>query len=617
MCVSLIPGRVAMESGDAGSDVEARRFTVKRWRGRAPSGSPPQPAGVLSEGELDALVGNAVLGADLALDVQLPWESGVMEEIFGAQNRSVPQLRHEACRVVEESESRDVRSRAAFKAPGRSPLFQDIVKTKCMATNSEIFERKLSQAMEVWYTIEALATEESFVLGGDSGRADFARSRLLDLCGARSPSTILKRGRSMLRYVRWFRQSLFDGYAVPVSGWKTEAYFDHLSSEASRPSAFSSFIEALNFAVHVLGFQSEPEYVTRAVLGRLARIQLQRNPKKQARVLTVAEITALERSLEDESIDIKDRYASGVFLFNLYSRSRWSDIHAVSDFLADINYEGGINGYLEFGTRSHKTSRIVASRGLTMPLVAPVWGIGEKPWGISFIKVAKEAGVDLLALRGDPLLPAPILTGWGRRSLTSSEAKAWLTAPLHAADPDGEHEVSSHGLKATLLSWCAKAGLGDFTRAVLGHHSTGKNSVETYSRDLLAAPLRELDEVIRRVRVGVFLPDLTRSGHVRADELRQDPRDAYTAQQRRPTTPRLRRRVGVHPLRIHPRARRPAAVKSHLMMDATMPHWGQPEILSSSRGIRRTQRCISTAAPRLSISELQEAPGTVRNVGWC
>ena len=70
MCVSLIPGRVAMESGDAGSDVEARRFTVKRWRGRAPSGSPPQPAGVLSEGELDVLVGNAVLGADLGLDVQ-------------------------------------------------------------------------------------------------------------------------------------------------------------------------------------------------------------------------------------------------------------------------------------------------------------------------------------------------------------------------------------------------------------------------------------------------------------------------------------------------------------------------------------------------------------------
>ena len=76
-----------------------------------------------------------------------------------------------------------------------------------------------------------------------------------------------------------------------------------------------------------------------------------------------------------------------------------------------------------------------------------------------------------------------------------------------------------------MLSWCAKMGLDKDVCTILGHHSTGKNSAETYSRDLLAAPLRELDEVVRKVRVGLFLPDLTRSGQA---EGKADPKDAYS-----------------------------------------------------------------------------------------
>ena len=49
---------------------------------------------------------------------------------------------------------------------------------------------------------------------------------------------------------------------------------------------------------------------------------------------------------------------------------------------------------------------------------------------------------------------------------------------------------------------------------MLGHHSTQKGSLETYSRDMLAAPLRALEDVLRRIRVGALHPDLTRSGHI-------------------------------------------------------------------------------------------------------
>ena len=71
------------------------------------------------------------------------------------------------------------------------------------------------------------------------------------------------------------------------------------------------------------------------------------------------------------------------------------------------------------------------------------------------------------------------------------EAKRWLLCVLKKAlgkDPDA---TTIHCLKSTALRWAGKAGLGTEVRQVLGHHSTGKKSHETYNRDLLAEPLRQ------------------------------------------------------------------------------------------------------------------------------
>lgn len=59
-----------------------------------------------------------------------------------------------------------------------------------------------------------------------------------------------------------------------------------------------------------------------------------------------------------------------------------------------------------------------------------------------------------------------------------------------------------------------KAGANENHRLVLGHHSSGKGSLEVYSRDLLAAPLRTLEEILRQIRVGALQPDKTQSGIV-------------------------------------------------------------------------------------------------------
>ena len=72
--------------------------------------------------------------------------------------------------------------------------------------------------------------------------------------------------------------------------------------------------------------------------------------------------------------------------------------------------------------------------------------------------------------------------------------------------------IGSHSLKHTSLAWCSKFGMGKYNRTLFGHHSSGKNSVEAYARDVLAPALLEYCRVLGQVRKGFFVPDYTRSG---------------------------------------------------------------------------------------------------------
>ena len=86
-----------------------------------------------------------------------------------------------------------------------------------------------------------------------------------------------------------------------------------------------------------------------------------------------------------------------------------------------LEVEGKITGYLEYKTRSHKTARLVQKQGLSMPLVAPVWGVGKTPWALEFAKVSRLADRPLEALHNVPLLPAPTEEGgWSNRSTSTA-----------------------------------------------------------------------------------------------------------------------------------------------------------------------------------------------------
>ena len=74
--------------------------------------------------------------------------------------------------------------------------------------------------------------------------------------------------------------------------------------------------------------------------------------------------------------------------------------------------------------------------------------------------------------------------------------------------------ISSHSLKHTTLSWAAKWGMDKYIRTLLGHHSAGGKSLDSYARDVLAPALLEYEEMLRQVRVVSFAPDVSRSGRL-------------------------------------------------------------------------------------------------------
>ena len=102
-----------------------------------------------------------------------------------------------------------------------------------------------------------------------------------------------------------------------------------------------------------------------------------------------------------------------------------------------------------------------------------------------------------------PLLPAPKLDGtFCARPLAASEAAEWLRALLQGTKD--ANTFRSHPMKATLLGWCARAGLDKESRAVVGHHCSALDGSEVvYSCQLQTQALRKVGVVLRRVPAGL------------------------------------------------------------------------------------------------------------------
>lgn len=228
----------------------------------------------------------------------------------------------------------------------------------------------------------------------------------------------------------------------------------------------------------------------------------EKGPSSQAPILELVHLKKLHEILSLGS-DLIDRLGAGAMLVCIYGRARWSDLR----YIDHVDVEARRNGSLVLYTREHKTSAVGIRREQYLPLVIPWEGVVSEDWIEVLLKVYEEAGLDMTKVPLGPFLPAPkIGGGFCARPLSTQEAARWLRLLLSGTP--GSEKIRCHSLKATLLNWCAKAGLDKEVRAVLGHHSTALHGSDiVYSRELQVRPLRKLQMLLKSIRIGLNLED--------------------------------------------------------------------------------------------------------------
>ena len=460
---------------------------------------------------------------------RLPWEEEGLSLIFG-QNPLDVVWGSSPDRVplpipAAPDAPLEEKAQAAKKAKifdKEMPCFIKCVNFRNQATDEELESGKWRKALEKWYVLVNQDPTVSLVGASIVGLSvEEGMTSLRELFGRKSSATVDKRGSALIKYIKYMHESHPHRPAFPLSTLCVDLCVRHLKTTNAKASMVSSFMEAVQFAVHVVGVSTEDsgagQLISPWARGYQGLLNSEKGERHPALVLTVRQVAFLEESLWDEGLGLVDRYASGVFLFCIFSRSRISDIRKVHGFIVDVAVEGSVAaGFLECGTRNHKTALQTKAVGMAMPLVAPVNGVRQVPWGLQFLKVAEEAGLPFGTREKGPLLPAPAQTGgWSCRAVSSTEAGSWLRALLSRGNACGEG-VTGHSLKSTTLDWAGKYGLSDKDQTLLGHHALKGESMYSYMRDKLASPLRAYEQMLQAVRHSLFIPDSTRSGMFRS-----------------------------------------------------------------------------------------------------
>ena len=325
-----------------------------------------------------------------------------------------------------------------------------------------------------------------------------------DVFAKKKTGTLEVRASALMLYVRWCQAKGFSPF--PVSEALAYVYVDELRKNNAPPTRANSFRSALAFCKGALLLQNIDEILMSSrVTGSAHRSFLNKRLLKQRDALTVCQVQVLEHVVCG-SFPLKDRVFAGHCLLCVYGRLRFGDSQNIEE--EPVLEED----FVECGISMHKTVHLAGRSRRLLPVVAPTVGVTGEDWGASFLEARSEA--TLRAWPGLPFLPAPVLGGeWSLGKLQTTEAAMWLCELLHRHGVPKEHltNVGAHSLKATALSWLAKAGVDEKLRRLLGYHVKPKDSsVVLYSRDALAGSLAELMRVVEAIRTGKFRPDVSR-----------------------------------------------------------------------------------------------------------
>ena len=342
---------------------------------------------------------------------------------------------------------------------------------------------------------------------------DIVARSFRDAFMSKSTGTLIKRVSSL-----WGFCSFLNDRGIPPLDFREELLYEFLNMirEANRgATAASSLLSAIRFLHGVIKIKGLPKEITfSARCEGLARGELGRKrPTKQSQVLTSDQVWALEK-LVVESCPSVDSLIGGQMLFALYSCARWDDSLHLTNI--ELSQAGRIS-LVETSTSKHKTSHVAHDRSLLLPLICLGRGLFSEPWANSWLASREHFGF----AGSDPSLPTYCerTSSFGSLPMSSTEATLWLRDLLcKSGSAAGDvSNITSHGLKATLLSWISK--LGGWTerdQKLMGHHFDRESrSVLIYSRDSYTPLAVQTRLLLDKILDGSFSPDRSRARRVR------------------------------------------------------------------------------------------------------
>ena len=483
---------------------------------------------VITHASFEQLLTNAFIGTKGQLAVKMPWEKGVFKQIFkkpGSNFQPVVQhprvwVSHDPssfAETLEELHSVNVKGPELVGA-----FFEHALTTVSDTSFQEQRQNLLETAVEKWFSIIrvnmlASSTGRDIInLGSMDEQKKGAFETIEAVIGIRSRTTAITRANSFLKFLRW-RAECSENDGKPFVEQEAWLYLREMKESGAAPTKGSSFLSACAYAFHVFGFNDlEGICSSKRLKGLADLMHIDKAPLQQALVLSVRQVLTLHELLDSEGCNFVDRAVAAYLLIALYGRCRHSDLQNIEDAFIDLGPEGG---YFELTTRTHKTSRTVSQKSRLLPVVLPAIGVQGREW-ISAAKAAFERyGLQMEGHIGGPLFRPPGNHGNShcKRGLTSQEVTRFLRVMLGEqavqVNQDGP-KLSSHSLKATVLSWASKAGMAPQDKAILGRHvSAYSESSAVYARDLSIGAVSRLQEVIGQIHRGEFLPDAPRSGY--------------------------------------------------------------------------------------------------------
>ena len=290
------------------------------------------------------------------------------------------------------------------------------------------------------------------------------------------------------------RISPLTGYLSSKGQWPptADSIYDFLKIWASPERAASRatrLLEAFRF-MNVFGMRLDMIYDDPVLQGYSLRQSRRLGIRRQAAALSPETLALLEKVVATRALDQNCLLIAGAFLLAVALRARYSDLcswKASSCIRSTINVE----------VYQTKNSGSITDR-LGIFLVGPSQLLTSWPWYHTWMAERAAAGLTDL----QPAFPARIdATTWSDQPARLQDVNRILKQVFLHIGATGSESVTSHAAKATLLHWAAVYGLSLETRSRLGYHANSAGgSTRSYSRDMLAQPLAELGEMLRRMR---------------------------------------------------------------------------------------------------------------------